>query len=192
MSEFFPLFLNLKNEKVLIVGGGKIASDKLSHMLDFTENITLISPKFCQRAMELIKKHNLSFKEREYRKGDLEGFLIVIVAVDDVNVQKEIFQEARGKRVFVNSVDSLDYCDFIYPSYIKKGDLTIAVSTSGSSPAFSKHLRIFLQKVIPDKVVDFLKEMRELREKLPKGKERMKLLENKAEKFVKEFLKGEK
>ncbi len=192
MSKFFPVFLNLENEKVLIVGGGKIASDKLSHMLDFTKNIVLISPKFCDRAKELIKKHNLSFEEREYKEGDLNGFFIVIVAVDDIKVQEKIFKEARDKRVLVNSVDSLDYCDFIYPSYVKKGDLIIAISTSGSSPAFSKHLRMFLQKIIPDSVESFLKEMKDLRNKLPKGKERMKFLDEKAKSFVKSFFEGEK
>ena len=189
MSGFFPVFLNMNSKKVLIVGGGKIAADKLTHMLDFTKNITVLSPRIDKRTKELVEKHSLKYIQKEYQKGDIEGFFIVITAVDDIKVQEEIFKESENRKIFCNSVDSVDYCDFIYPSYIKRGDLTIAISTSGASPAFSKHLRIFLQKVIPKSVEEFLKKMRDIRKKLPKGKERMKILDQKAKDFVEEFMK---
>jgi precorrin-2 dehydrogenase/sirohydrochlorin ferrochelatase len=84
-------------------------------------------------------------------------------------------------------VDSVDYCDFIFPSYIKKDDLTIAVSTSGASPAMAKHLRQYLQNLIPESIGEFLKEMRNLRKTLPKGKERMKMLDEKAKKYIEDW-----
>ena len=86
-------------------------------------------------------------------------------------------------------MDSVDYCDFIFPSYIKKDDLTIAVSTSGASPAMAKHLRRYLERVIPDGIGDFLREMKSLRKTLPKGKERMKMLDEKAENYIKNWSK---
>ena len=192
MSKFFPVFLKLDSKKVLIVGGGKIAGDKLAHMLDFTDDITILSPKITDRIKELIDKHSLKYIQKEYQKGDIEGFFIVIIAVDDIKVQEEIFNESKERKILCNSVDSIDYCDFIYPSYIKRGDLTIAISTSGASPAFSKHFRLFLQKVIPQNVGEFLEEMRNIRKKVPKGKERMKMLDNMAKDFVDKYMRERK
>ncbi len=85
-------------------------------------------------------------------------------------------------------MDSVDYCDFIFPSYIKKDDLTIAISTSGASPALAKHLRIYLSKLIPSSISAFLNEMKKLRKTLPKGKERMKMLDKKAKRYFEENL----
>jgi precorrin-2 dehydrogenase/sirohydrochlorin ferrochelatase len=82
-------------------------------------------------------------------------------------------------------VDSVDYCDFIFPSYIKNGDLTIAVSTSGASPAVAKHLRRFLEHIIPSSISKFLQEMKSLRSTMPKGKERMEFLDEKAKEYFK-------
>jgi precorrin-2 dehydrogenase/sirohydrochlorin ferrochelatase len=81
-------------------------------------------------------------------------------------------------------VDLQQYCDFIFPSYVKKGDLTIAISTGGASPAVAKQLRIYLSKLIPNSIVDFLEQMKEYRKTMPKGKERMRFLDNKAKEFI--------
>jgi precorrin-2 dehydrogenase/sirohydrochlorin ferrochelatase len=83
-----------------------------------------------------------------------------------------------------NSVDSVDYCDFIFPSYTRKGALTVAFSTSGISPSVAKYLRRAIERTIPDSIADFLEEMKTLRASLPKGKERMKLLDAKAKAYI--------
>jgi len=114
---------------------------------------------------------------------------VVIVAVDDIPLQAEIFQESKEYNCLCNSVDSVDYCDFIFPSYIKKDDLTIAISTSGASPAMAKHLKLYLKEMIPDSISDFLKEMKQLRRTIPKGKERMKMLDEKAQNYIKSWSK---
>jgi len=181
---YFPAFLKLDNKKILIVGGGYIAYEKLTHLLDFTQDISVISPAFSNDMQNMIDKHSLSFETREYQKGDISEFAIVVVAVDDISLQSEIFQESKEYNCLCNSVDSVDYCDFIFPSYLKKDDLTIAISTSGASPAMAKHLRIYLQNIIPNGVSEFLKEMKNLRKTLPKGKERMRMLDEKAKKYI--------
>ncbi len=180
---YFPAFIKLDNLKVLIVGGGYIASEKLEHMLDFTKDISVIAPKLSESMKDMIEQNDLPYKNRVYEKNDIDGFGIVIVAVDDISVQKAIFEEAGEKGILCNSVDSVDYCDFIFPSYIKKGDLTIAVSTSGASPAVAKHLRRFLERIIPDSIVEFLVELKGYRSTMPKGKERMEFLDKKAEDY---------
>jgi len=182
---YFPAFIKLDNLKILIVGGGYIASEKLEHMLDFTKDIAVIAPQLSDHMREMIDTNGLSYESRVYKEGDIDGFGIVIVAVDDIPVQASVYEEARAKGILCNSVDSVDYCDFIFPSYIKNGDLTIAVSTSGASPAVAKHLRIFLERIIPSSISEFLKEMKLLRSSMPKGKERMEFLDKKAKEYFK-------
>jgi len=182
---YFPAFLKLDNKKILIVGGGYIAYEKLDHLLDFTKDISIIALDLSQQMQEKITVENLQYEKRGYEKGDIKDFAVVIVAVDDIPLQADIFQESKSYNCLCNSVDSVDYCDFIFPSYIKKDDLTIAVSTSGASPAMAKHLRRYLQKLIPDSIGLFLDEMKQLRRTLPKGKERMKMLDKKAEDYIK-------
>ena len=184
---YFPAFLKLDNKKILIVGGGYIAYEKLDHLLDFTKDISVIALELSDDMAKDIKENNLSFEQRAYKTGDIKDFAVVIVAVDDIPLQAEIFAESKQYNCLCNSVDSVDYCDFIFPSYIKKDDLTIAVSTSGASPAMAKHLRIYLQKLIPDSIGEFLKEMKDLRKTLPKGKERMKMLDEKAKNYIKDW-----
>ncbi len=181
---YFPAFLKLDNKKILIVGGGYIAYEKLDHLLDFTYDIKVIAPELSTEMQNRIDQEGLLFEKRKYERGDIADFAVVIVAVDDIPLQAEIFKESKEYNCLCNAVDSVDYCDFIFPSYIKKDDLTIAVSTSGASPAMAKHLRRFLQELIPDGIGDFLKEMKALRSTLPKGKERMKMLDKKAEDYV--------
>ena len=182
-DSYFPIFLSLKNRRVLLVGGGKIANDKLEKLLDFTKDIKIISPKFSSNILTTIDKHSLDFETREYKKADIKDFDIAIVAVDDVDLQKSIYQEAKEYKVLVNSVDSKEYCDFLFGSIIKKGDLTILIGTNGVSPAISRYLKIFLNKVLPSDIDEFIKEMKKLRQTLPKGIERMKLLEKKAKDY---------
>ena len=182
---YFPAFIKLDNMDILIVGGGYIASEKLEHLLDFTKNIKVIAPVLSDYMQEMINKNNLTYENRIYQKSDINDFGIVIVAVDDIPLQEEIFNEAKLlPNCLINSVDSVKYCDFIFPSYVKKDDLTIAVSTSGSSPAMAKYLRKYLQDLIPDSIGKFLKQMKEYRKTMPKGKERMEFLDKKAQEYM--------
>jgi len=180
---YFPAYIKIDNKKVLIVGGGKIAKDKLIHLLDFTKNISIIATKISDEIKTIAFKNNLSTTERKYEKNNINGYDIVIIAVDEVKIQKDIFIEASKKHILCNAVDSVDYCDFIFPSYIKKGDLTISVSTSGSSPAVAKYLRKYIEQILPDGIDNFLVNMKNYRKKLPKGALRMKYLDEKARLF---------
>jgi len=182
---YFPAFIKLDNQRILIVGGGYIAHEKLDHLLDFTQEITIIAPELSSAMSTLITEHKLPYFQRTYNEGDIKDFGIVVVAVDDIPLQAAIFQESKEYNCLCNAVDSVDYCDFIFPSYMKRDDLTIAISTSGASPAMAKHLRRYLEKQIPESISAFLAEMKTLRKTLPKGKERMKMLDKKAEEYIK-------
>ena len=182
---FFPMFMDMSDLKVLVVGGGAIATEKLEKLVDFTKEITVIASQVSPEAVVLIKDHCLHLDQRAYSTGDIDGFDMVIVATDTVVLHKEIYEESRGSRVLVNSVDNTEYCDFIFPSYVKKEDLTIAFSTGGASPAFAKYIREHFEKIIPDSVGVFLKKMKQLRTEIPKGKERMRHFDM----LVKEYFK---
>lgn len=181
---YFPALLKIENSKVLVVGGGNIAGDKIEKLLDFTKDITVISPDILDKTKELIDKNRLNFINREYRDGDIEGFSIVVVATDNISLQQTIFKECQKYNILCNSVDSVEYCNFIFPSYIKRGNLIVAFSTSGLSPSVSKYLRVAIEKLIPDSIENFLDEMKKIRDSLPKGKERMKLLDQKAKEYI--------
>lgn len=181
---YFPAFIKLENKNILIVGAGNIAYEKCEHLLEFTNNITFIARDYNENTKTLISKNSLKYIQKDYEEGDIKNYEIVIAAIDNFNIQKLIYQESRKINCLCNCVDFPEYCDFIFPSYIKKGDLTIAVSTSGSSPAMAKQLRIWLENIIPNSIVDFLKQMKEYRKTMPKGKERMKFLDNKAKEYI--------
>ena len=181
---YFPMFMALDNLKVLVVGGGAIATEKLEKLVDFTKEITVIASELSPESDRLIREHCLILYQRAYRVGDIEGFDIVIVATDTVDLHQAIYEESRGSRILVNSVDNTDYCDFIFPSYVKRDDLTIAFSTGGASPAFAKHIRRHFEKIIPDSVGAFLRKMKQLRKELPKGRERMEKFDKMAEEYI--------
>ena len=182
---YFPAFLKFDDKTILIVGGGNIALEKLEHLFNFSSNITLISKNFSEKIDDFFKWVFSSNETRkEYEKGDAKGYDIVIVAVDDFVLQEDIYFETREYKILCNCVDLQQYCDFIFPSYIKRGDLTVAISTSGSSPAFAKNFKTFLSNLIPEGVEDFLKELKELRSTIPKGKERMRFFDNKVKDYI--------
>jgi len=181
---FFPAYFNLNHKKILLVGGGYIALEKLEKLVDFTQEITVVSKEFSNDFSSFAKEHNIEMQERHYETGDIVGFDIVVVATDTIHLHKAIFDESRSSRILVNSVDDTAYCDFIFPSYVKKGDLTISISTSGASPALAKRLRTYIEKLIPTSMESFLTEMKKLRKTMPKGKERMRFFEEKTDKYI--------
>jgi len=181
---YFPAFLQLENKKILLVGGGNIAVEKLQKLLDFTSDITIIAIELNTTMQTLIAQYNLQYFQKHYDKGEAKSFDIVIAAVDDLQLQEELYYETRQYRCLYNAVDKPTYCDFIFPSYTKKGDLIVAISTSGSSPAFAKAFRRYLEAHIPKSVEQFLEEMKRYRKTLPKGKERMRFLEEKTKEFM--------
>ncbi|RMD87303.1 MAG: bifunctional precorrin-2 dehydrogenase/sirohydrochlorin ferrochelatase, partial [Candidatus Dadabacteria bacterium] len=153
---YIPLCFNLSGKKVLIVGGGKIAFDKLQKLLDFTSDITVIAPKISSELASLAEESGVECVIKEYESGDIDGFDLVIVCVDDLSLQRQIHQECLSARVLCCVVDMPELCDVIFPSYAKRGELVVSVSTSGASPALAKYLRRELEKHIPDNVEEFL------------------------------------
>ena len=154
-------------------------------MLTFTKSITIISPDISSDIYKIIKKNKLNFKNRKYKKTDIKRFNIVIVTAPSIKLQKSIFKESKNySKCLCNCVDSKEYSDIIFPSFIKKGDLNITISTNGNSPAFTKQFKKYLEQQIPQDIDIFLKELGRLREELPKGGKRMKLFNKQVKHYL--------
>jgi precorrin-2 dehydrogenase/sirohydrochlorin ferrochelatase len=178
-----PMFLNLKGRKILILGGGEIATRKLKVLLDFTNDITVISRSFSDEMQKLTKDNGLKNFKKEYKQNDIEGFNILIVAFNDIELQKQIAKQVQGKNYLCNFADLPENCDFNLGAYLKKEDLIISISTNGGAPSVITQLKLWLDKKIPNSVIDFIKEIKKERSSLPKGEERMKYLRKKTKDF---------
>ena len=159
----FPLCINLEDKSFLVVGSGRIARRKLSAISEFTSNITVISKEGAEGlAREGIKVVNKCFDDK-----DLEGFDFVITATGSREQDEAIVAACKSRGIPVNAADDREECDFFLPGIIKRGDLVVSVSTSGKSPAYSKHLREQIEEIIPDNIEKVLDIMGELRKSLP-------------------------
>ncbi len=184
---FLPLMLNPKDKKVLVVGGGKVAFRKLAYLLEFGFSVEIISEKFCDDVVDLLQKYGIKHQKRLYREKDIEKFELVVVATNNLDLQKNIYVEAKKFNILCNCVDSKEFSDFIFPAYIKEGSLVVSISTNGTSPSFAKEFKNYIKTKIPKDVAIFLKEMKTFRELLPKGELRMSMCKDKVKKYIKSW-----
>jgi len=187
VSNYFPAYVDLKGKDILVIGGGRVATRKVKKLLEFTENITVVSPEVTKELEKLIRKRKLKWIKRKFKPLDLKGRFLVIVAVDDIRLQKRVFELCEKKRILCNSVDSPKYCNFIFPSIIKKGDLLISISTSGKVPALSRVLREKIEECLPKNVENIMKKLVNVRESEEKGEERQRKLLRLARDLLKDF-----
>lgn len=139
----YPIFLNIENKLAVVIGGGKVAFRKASNLLQSGAIVKIISPSFISdfNLLVLNYKEKLSLLEKEYEYGDLKDSILVFSATDKREVNLLVEKEAKQQKILLNSTDNPQSADFILPSIIKKGDLNIAISTSGASPAYSSRLK---------------------------------------------------
>ena len=159
----FPLCINLEDKRFLVVGYGRIAKRKLKAISEFTSNIKIITKELTEeelgKGIEIVNK---CFDEK-----DLEGVDFVITATGNREQDEAVVASCKAKGIPVNAADDRDECDFFLPGIIKRGDLVVSVSTSGKSPAYSKHLREQIEDIIPENIEKMLDIMGELRKSLP-------------------------
>ena len=162
----YPAYLNLKNRKCLVVGGGTVAERKGRTLIDYGANVTVISPGVTSGLEKLVKMGQVVFIKRDYQQGDLDGFFIVVAATSDPDVNREIFKEAEESGVLINSVDDPDNCNFFVPSSIRRGDFQVSISTSGKAPYFAKKLRKFLENIFYKDLDQDLEKLSRIRSKI--------------------------
>ncbi len=141
MPDYYPVFLNLAGKRCVIIGGGTIAQGKIGGLLQAGCQITVISPDATPSIRQAAQRGDVTWLERTYKPGDLEGAFIGVAATNVWHVNREIYEEAERLGVLLNVVDDPDLCSFIAPSVVKREPVTLAISTGGASPALARKLR---------------------------------------------------
>lgn len=136
--KYYPVFLDMKDRKVLVVGGGFVALQKIKTLLDSGAIVKVITKELIA---EDIKELPVSLEIREYNENDMIGVSIVIAATNSHEVNTKIFEHSKKYNVLLNAVDDKDNCDFILGAIVNKGDITVTISTAGKSPIVAKKIR---------------------------------------------------
>jgi precorrin-2 dehydrogenase/sirohydrochlorin ferrochelatase len=156
---YYPVNLDIQNQSCLVVGGGAVGTRKVRTLLDCGAVVTVVSPEMTHSLSVLADENRISLKHRAYHASDLEGVLLVIGATNNRDINRVIHADARKQGKLCNIVDQPDLCNFILPAVVERGDLVIAISTSGKSPAFARLLRKQLETQFGSEYAVFLKLM---------------------------------
>jgi len=173
---FYPVYLNLKNRRVVVIGGGAVAERKVETLIGSGATIVLISPEVTSHLDSLARSNHIQLHRRAYASGDCAGATLVFSASDDAKVSASVFQEATNAGALVNTADQPALCDFIMPAVVRRGDVAIAISTGGTSPGLAAQLRRKIGRIIgPEyaKLTQLLSEARpEIRRRVPDADQR--------------------
>ena len=163
MAKYYPIFLNIQDKKCVVVGAGNVAWRKVCSLKEAGAKVTVVSPEFCP---ELEEETGIERIKQKYDAGFLKGAVLVVASTDDGEVNKKIYYDATERGILVNVVDRPEYCSFIVPSSVVRGDLCISISTGGASPALARNIRECLEKQFGDEYNEFTKLLSETRRKI--------------------------
>lgn len=165
---YYPVFLDIADKRCVVVGGGQVALRKVKTLLEYGAKVDVISPEICPELAELFPTNSGQIRvlPRHYRPGDLAGAFLTIVATDNREINFQVAREARSQGVLVNVVDNAENSDFILPSLVRRGDVTIAVSTAGLSPALARKIRTRLEHDFGEEYAILVKLVDEIRREL--------------------------
>lgn len=144
----FPMFVKLRGRLVVVVGGGNIAESKIPGLLDAGARIRIIAPQLKESLASFVRRGRIEWLPKEFAPGDLQGAFLVIAATSVPDVNSAVFSEADSLGILCNAVDDIENCHFYYGSIVQRGDLQIAISTNGKSPALAQRLRKELEAQI--------------------------------------------
>jgi len=186
-NELYPIFLKVSQLNVLIVGGGKVACEKLTFLLKSSPNanVLVVSMDFDEEVLQLTTKFNVSISKARYNKLALKNKQLIIAATNNEQVNRQIYEDAKVENILINVADTPKSCDFYLGGIVTKGNVKIAISTNGKSPTLAKRLRQFFEEVIPDNINDLAENLNEFRKSV-KGDFGEKV--NTLNKLTKEFI----
>lgn len=145
MSDYFPIYVSLRGKQCLVVGAGRIAAGKAASILERGANVTFVAPRACDAVQTWAASGLVTWHCRTFEEGDLDGVFLVFAATDDSAANQAVFAHGEARNLLVNVVDQTDLCNFIVPSVAQSGPVQVAVSTSGTSPALARRLRLAIQ-----------------------------------------------
>jgi len=176
----YPIFLKLEGHKVLIVGGGPIAEQKIEGVLRSATDVTVVSPQITPRIRLWAHQGRIKYHAVEFRPGMTKGYFLVISCTDSEETNRTVYQEARENGALANAVDDPGHCDFYAPAVVSRGEFQIAISTNGNSPALSQYVRKKLENEFGPEYeswIGWLGRMRQaIRSALPRSERRKELL----------------
>jgi precorrin-2 dehydrogenase/sirohydrochlorin ferrochelatase len=143
---YYPLFIDLHTQRCLVIGGGAVAERKVDTLLQAGGRVTVISPTLTPQLHVWRSQGAITAYVRPYQAGNLQGFSLVFAATDNEALHQQVAREAHEAGVLLNVVDRPALCSFIVPAIVSQGDLTLAISTSGASPALAKKIRHDLEQ----------------------------------------------
>lgn len=164
--KYYPVNLDIRNRACLVVGGGGVGTRKVLGLLRCGALVHVVSPEVTEKILDLASENRIVLKRRGYRSSDLEGKFLVIGATSDMALNRGISRDAEHLNMLCNIADVPDVCNFILPSVVNRGDLILAISTSGRSPAFAKDLRRQLESQFGPEYAEFLDIMGAIRKRL--------------------------
>ena len=174
------MFLKLEGKSCLVVGAGLIGLEKVESLLRCGASIRVVAPQAVARIQELSSKRQIEWEARSYEPADVTGCELVIAATSDREVNRAVFEAATRRRILCNTADDPPLCDFFFASIVQRGDLQIAISTAGQSPALAQRLRREIDAQLPSDLGPWLSELGQLRREvlqaMPGGGERKALL----------------
>jgi len=179
VTSFYPAFLNLHGRRCVVIGGGAIAEQKVAGLLEAGARVVVTSPELTWKLEDLAATGAIEVQRRPYQRGDLEGAFLAIAATDDRNANAAVWAEAEERGILLNAVDDLPHCSFIAPAVHRAGDVTVAISTAGKSPALAVRLKERIRTLIGREHAEFLDLLGALRPevaaRVPDAKVRMRL-----------------
>jgi precorrin-2 dehydrogenase/sirohydrochlorin ferrochelatase len=168
----FPLFVDVENKNIVVVGAGEVALRKLEQLVKFSPHLTVIAPQIHDEIRALARVYPIVLIERPYHLSDLVERFLVIGALDDAHEQEKIYTACQATKTPVNCVDSPALCSFIFPALIVEGDFCVGITTSGRAPAVSSALRKYLTTLIPRGIGELIAKVHLIRQNEPAGKDR--------------------
>ena len=161
--DLFPIFLKLTSRPCLVIGAGNLAESKIESLRAANGQVTVIAPQASPRIADLAASGEITWHQREYTPGDVKDYFLVVTATNDPAVNRAVFHEANANNILCNAVDDPPFCDFYFPSVVRRGDLQIAISTAGASPALAQRLRKEINAQLPLDTGDWLTDLGNLR-----------------------------
>jgi precorrin-2 dehydrogenase/sirohydrochlorin ferrochelatase len=166
MTTYYPICLDLRGRRCVVIGGGTVAARKVEGLLECEAAVVVVAPILGPVLKELLRAGRIEAHLRPYAEGDLAGALLAIAATDEPAINAEVAAEARARGVLLNAVDDPERCDFILPAVIRRGDLQVAISTGGRSPALARRVREDLEQLLPTEYAELLPLFADLRAEL--------------------------
>lgn len=163
MGKYYPMMLDICDKSIVVIGGGSVAERKVISLIEYGAKVTVISPNVTETLEKLQREIKINIIKRNYRYGDIKGNFLTYAATDNPKVNEACLMEAREAKVLINVVDQPNMCSFSVPASVKRGDLTITISTNGKSPMLSRKIRKELENIFGDEYEAFINALGDLR-----------------------------